>query len=290
MSSTPARSSEELLERFESLIGRIKELSAGRDELEDVQYNSLARTHNSSVEDFKSLYPREFEALALEKVSLYDEDQKERVPAEKTSTLLRQSKHIAGTLRLLSETFRPAAEFPERITPWWLWKHVPVKMWAVLIGLILTSFSFGVASNRIEWIQNYIGGGSALSGTVKELRQRIGTLEADKTELITEKTELERDMQQKVGSLNAQIGTLQRERTKLEKDYGALRQERDAVIRAERIEAREDILHELNEFVQQELSDLISVVGDELELEAVQQFRRQWEYKNYMIKGSEYTQ
>ena len=47
-------------------------------------------------------------------------------------------------------------DFPERVTLAWLWRHVPVKLWASAAGLLVTVFLVGVSISRVAFVRRLL--------------------------------------------------------------------------------------------------------------------------------------
>ena len=48
-------------------------------------------------------------------------------------------------------------KYPEKITLLWLTKHVPVRLWFVLIALVSTAFVAGIKSSKFSFIKEIFG-------------------------------------------------------------------------------------------------------------------------------------
>jgi len=52
---------------------------------------------------------------------------------------------------------RPDLEEPAKVTLHWLFRHVPIRLWIWLVGLLITAFIIGVRIGGIGWVRSLIG-------------------------------------------------------------------------------------------------------------------------------------
>ncbi len=54
------------------------------------------------------------------------------------------------------ESNRKELEPPQRVTVSWLIKHVPIKFWVTLLGIIVAAFILGIRASRISLVQEVL--------------------------------------------------------------------------------------------------------------------------------------
>lgn len=153
MHESPAN---KLIERLDSLIRDVKDVDTIKQKYGHVRYKPFFATYNSCIDEFKSLFPEEHAKLNLEDLPLYDSEGQEQFTNTKISTLLHQSNDVIAVLRTFTTAKSVQARYPNKVTLYWLWRHVPVKFWICMASLLIGAFLIGVRVGQISWIQELI--------------------------------------------------------------------------------------------------------------------------------------
>ena len=68
-----------------------------------------------------------------------------------------ESEILESTKLVSKEKNSNEIEVPAKVTLSWLFKHVPIHLWAAALALILASYSFGVTSSSYGFVQELYG-------------------------------------------------------------------------------------------------------------------------------------
>jgi len=150
-----------LIRRFEALIQDLQNLKINTMFYNIVRLKPFFTTYNSCTEEFKSLFPAEYEKLNLEPLPLYDDQGKELFTVSRLSTLLQQSRQIRAVLKGFIPVNSNKIGLPNKVTIHWLAHNVPIKFWFILGGCFITIFILGVRAGQVPWIRSLLPGYSA---------------------------------------------------------------------------------------------------------------------------------
>lgn len=126
-----------------------------------VRLKPFFTTYNSCTEQFKSLFPAEYEKLNLEPLPLYDDQGKELFTVSRLSTLLQQSRQIRAVLKGFIPVNSNKIGLPNKVTIHWLAHNVPIKFWFILGGCFITIFILGLRAGQVPWIRSLLPGYTA---------------------------------------------------------------------------------------------------------------------------------
>ncbi len=156
-----------LIARLESLISVVEGADTIKQKYGFIRYKPFFTTYNSCIKEFKTLFPEEHANLNLEDLPLYDLAGNEQSTNEKISTLLHQTHEVLAVLRSMLPKESEGLEYPQKVTLYWLVKHVPVKLWLMFASLLFIAFIVGVFTGYPEWLSNLIN-------FIKEIKKIVG--------------------------------------------------------------------------------------------------------------------